>query len=98
MSLNFGTVDVVDANWVASEDVGHDIQVLFYEDGTVRVAHDCRSVVGTHGDARFRCAPRLQLGNGHEIVLRNPLTIFASILCDDCGLHGWVTRGEWSPA
>jgi hypothetical protein len=31
----------------------------------------------------------------HTVVSREPLTIVASVLCVDCGMHGFVTDGEW---
>lgn len=33
----------------------------------------------------------------HTVVSRDPLTIVASVLCLDCGLHGFVTDGQWRP-
>jgi len=88
VSLSYGEVE-------SSVDVGLGIQMLFMQDGMVRAAHDCK-LVGD--DRRLRCAPALMLGQGHTIVTREPLTIVASILCSDCGLHGFVTDGRWVPA
>lgn len=36
----------------------------------------------------------------HTIESRNPLTIRASLACDEpsCSWHGWVTDGKWVPA
>lgn len=36
----------------------------------------------------------------HTIVSRSPLTIRASLACDEpgCSWHGWVTDGKWVPA
>lgn len=79
----------------SSVDVGLGIQMLFMQDGKVRAAHDCKMV---GDDQRLRCAPALMLGQGHTVVTREPLTIVASILCPDCGLHGFVTDGHWVPA
>jgi hypothetical protein len=78
----------------ASVAVGFGIEALFYADGTVRIAHDCK-LIGP--DRRVRTAPLLQLGNGHTITALSPLTITPSILCDDCGLHGYITECEWVP-
>ena len=75
--------------------VGLGIQLLFMQDGTVRIAHNCK-LLGN--DARLRCAPALMIGQGHTVVTREPLTIVPSILCPDCGLHGFVTNGVWVPA
>lgn len=66
--------------------------VLFYDSGEVRFQHTCK-LVGD--DNRLVCAPLLQIGHGHTVVTIHPLTIVASLLCDDCGTHGFVTAGEW---
>jgi hypothetical protein len=71
------------------------ISILFMTDGCIRVAHNCK-LIGP--GERIRCAPALMIGQGHTVVTRDPLTIVASILCTDCGLHGFVTNGEWIPA
>jgi hypothetical protein len=66
-------------------------RVLFYEDGTVRFEHSC-----DRGDRGvIDCAPALQIGSGHSIVSEDPLTITPSILCADCGTHGFVRDGRW---
>lgn len=36
------------------------------------------------------------LDPAHVIVAADPLTITPSILCPDCGLHGFVTGGVWN--
>lgn len=71
------------------------VSILFMADGKIRAAHDCKLI---RKGERIRCAPALQIGNGHTVVTRDPLTIVASILCDDCGMHGFVTNGHWIPA
>jgi len=88
-------VDVLPGDVDSRVDVGLGIEILFCPDRTVRVAHNCK-LIGD--DERLRCAPRLMLGEGHTVVTRTPLTIVASILCTDCGLHGFVTNGQWVPA
>lgn len=66
-------------------------RVLFYEDGTARFEHRC-----DRGDRGvIICAPLLRLGEGHTITQDDPLTITPSILCPDCGTHGFVTEGKW---
>lgn len=67
-------------------------EVLYMRNADVRFAHDCKQI---SDGRRLRSAPMLQIGNGHTIVNADPLTIVASILCSDCGLHGWVTDGKW---
>ena len=32
------------------------------------------------------------------IVQEEPLTVTPSILCKECGLHGFITDGKWVPA
>jgi hypothetical protein len=67
--------------------------VLTYPDGTRRFQHRCaRPDRGT-----IICAPALT--ERHRVVDPDPatLTIFPSILCPDCHLHGHVTDGEWRP-
>jgi hypothetical protein len=49
------------------------------------------------GEVRFSHVCRLAR-SGHIVVTRQPLTIVASILCSDCGIHGFVTDGTWRPA
>lgn len=87
---------LVDPDWAESWGMGDGIALLSYSDGTWRVQHehglDAASAPGC------TVAPALMIGQGHTIVSRDPLTIVASILCPDCGLHGFVTNGEWVPA
>lgn len=72
--------------------LGPTYRVLFYPDGSARFEHRCdRGERGT-----IICAPLLQLASGgHRIVQDDPLTIEPSILCADCGTHGFVTEGRW---
>jgi hypothetical protein len=69
--------------------------MLAYADGTVRFEHRCR-----RPDITVICAPALQLENGgHRIVQHAPdLTIEPSILCPDCGTHGFIRNGRWIEA
>lgn len=67
--------------------------ILFMEDGEVRFRHVCG---GTYKPMII--APRLQIGEGHTVIQRDPLTIRASIACDverGCMEHGFVTDGRW---
>lgn len=45
------------------------------------------------------CAPALQIGAGHTLTgsPEGP-TVRASILCPDCGTHGFITDGRWADA
>ena len=69
-------------------------QVRFYPDGSARFFHLCDR--GERGI--IKCDPLLQLspeGSGHRIEQEEPLTIAPSILCTDCGTHGFVRNGIW---
>lgn len=91
------------SGWVHSVVIGHtagpSYRVLFYEDGTARFEHRCDR--GKRGVVV--CAPALRLGphageyllGGHRIERADPLTISPSILCSDCGTHGFVRDGRW---
>lgn len=71
-------------------------RVLFYADGTVRFEHQCTR--GGRGGGPLRVAPEIDISlpnGGHKIVSTIPLTITPSILCTDCGTHGFVTAGRW---
>lgn len=86
---------LVEPGWVESVDIrqpaGPSYRILFYRDGTARFEHRC-----DRGDRGVVvCAPALQLGAGHAIEQRDPLTISPSILCPDCGTHGFVRAGRW---
>ena len=69
-------------------------RVLIYGDGTHRFEHPCDR--GERGVVI--AAPALRLDDGHTIVNRDPLTISPSILCPDCGTHGFIREGRWVPA
>jgi len=68
--------------------------IRVYPDGTWRFWHLCKVVDGTG----IICAPALRLDGGHRVVTEDPLTIDPSILCPDCGAHGFVRDGRWVPA
>lgn len=89
-------------DWDHREEVGPDIALLFYRDGTVRFEHVCDR--GRRGV--IRCAPELSPGHdvrtyrqqGPRQAKRLPgrTTVSPSILCEDCGTHGFVTNGVWT--
>ena len=91
MSLN-GIPNFVDKGAIRIVPLGGDMAVHFYADGTATFAHRC-----DRGDRGvILCSPLLQLHNGgHRIVTADPLTVSPSILCGDCGTHGFVTDGVW---
>lgn len=81
-----------DGYLVGVDPEGLPIVIWFCPDGNVRAEHYCRELEpGTW----LRAAPALQLNGGHMIISRDPLTITPSLGCDDCGLHGFVTDGQW---
>lgn len=58
-----------------------------------RFVHDCRMIDEHH---RVRCAPALH--SAHRVEWREDgLHISPSILCPDCGTHGFVTASRWEP-
>lgn len=73
-------------------DHGSGVQSLHYPDGIIRIRHHCKTIDGDD----IYIAPALQLAGGHRIVSQDPLTIEPSILCPDCGLHGWIRDGQWT--
>lgn len=76
-----------------------DYSLLVMSSGDLRFAHTCtrQARLGPQAMA-IRCAPALQYGTygtGHTLVSIDPITITPSILCDDCGAHGFITEGKW---
>lgn len=66
---------------------GERITILFMEDTSILLAHECaEGLVG------------LDIRPGHLVTTDLPLTVSPSILCPDCGLHGWVIKSTWEPA
>ena len=74
--------------------------------------HDCRDVAKEWADGGHPLEPEtaqhfqaganhhtLPLGgNGWTLVQREPLTVSPSILCGNCGTHGFFREGKWVPA
>lgn len=82
-------------------EVGDGYAVLFMQDGLIRFAHDCARRRQGRVLETIRCAPHLtNVGQpgGHQLVTREPLHIEPSILCGDCGTHGFVRSGSWVAA
>lgn len=93
MSDFFGTFLHPDCDCVRRVDIGSGKAIRFCADGNVCFEHRCDRSVGGRGV--IVCDPALMIGEGHRVVTEDPLTIVASILCPDCGTHGWVTSGAW---
>lgn len=80
--------------WITLVGVGSGVEVAWYALNDVGIRHTCN-----RGAKRgtIICAPRLVLNepNGHSIISEHPVTISPSILCFDCGLHGFIRNGRW---
>lgn len=83
----------VESDAITIETVGDAMTLRTYADGRVRFEHVCDR--GRRGI--IICAPLLQLGHGHTLTRddQGRPTVRASILCEDCGTHGFVTDGIW---
>ncbi len=76
---------------------GPSYRLLFYPDpAEVRFEHTCDR--GRRGV--IMCAPHLTDVNqpgGHQVTGPHERpTVFPSILCEDCGTHGFITDGRWA--
>lgn len=70
-------------------------QLVLGDDATLRLRHLCsrRNIDGLERVV----APAI----GAQHVVQGPwerLTLSPSVVCPDCGLHGWVRDGAWQPA
>ena len=77
-------------------DLGDGMAVVWTDEPAPRFEHRCRTLHYTEGDRQVVCAPALAnhtVSGPHDAV-----TVRASVLCPDCGLHGFVTDGRWSSA
>lgn len=83
----------VPGDWSRVVHVGTNRAIAFYGPGVVRFVHRCDRSVSNRG--AIICAPALRIGKGHTVTAEDPLTITPSILCPDCGDHGFVTDGRW---
>jgi hypothetical protein len=82
-------------------DVGSGVFALFTDapkTGASRIAieHVCTR---PRDGMTLRVAPFLTGGpSGHQLLSDDPLTVSPSVLCADCGLHGFITNGKWRSA
>ena len=89
--------NVVEPSWsartpiVASDAIHH---LVWWSDTKVGFEHRCDR--GARGVVI--CAPLLAIGAGHQVTGVTRPTVRASVLCDDCGLHGFITDGRWADA
>lgn len=107
-------LDITDSYGVitARVGVGSGHELLVMRDGSIRFAHTCDRHVRfpNRPVIPIRIAPALQFGphkildgTGHVVTIRDRLgfpviDVDPSILCDDCGTHGFVRNGLWSDA
>lgn len=84
---------LVQEGWDTREDAGHGVFALHYPDGAVRIEHTCHR---TRDGLTIVCAPLLSFEHTRSGGLGH-LTVTPSILCGDCGLHGYITDGTWRP-
>lgn len=81
------------AGYIARHDHGR-VHTLHYPDGTIRIGHKC---IRPRDGSTLIVAPALTTP-GHVVVSTDPVTITPSILCEDCGMHGYITDGVWRDA
>jgi hypothetical protein len=86
--------------YTSGEDFGGDYwrALLWYADGTVRFRHTCATVEidGVQRDKVI--APALTVP-GHVVSgSEHAPTVNPSILCPDCGTHGFIEQGRWRSA
>jgi hypothetical protein len=93
-----GVAHLYDEGYDRSVEVAPGLTMLRYPDGWA-IRHACPGVYTEPGDPRFVIAPSCR---AHHVVSEDPLTITSSILClgagRPCGLHGFVTNGQWVDA
>lgn len=90
-TLDDTTPRLVDDTWDTREEVGGGVWALHYPDGVIRIEHYCTR---TRDGLTIICAPRLV--EAHQVTGGlGHLTVNPSILCGDCGLHGFITDGTW---
>lgn len=97
---------LVEPGWVRAniiDNLGPMYRLLTYANGTVRFEHRCDR--GERGV--IICAPALS--DGHTLTYgpcvrpdcqetHDAPTVSPSILCPDCGTHGFITAGRWANA
>lgn len=60
--------------------------------------HVCERGELTAGGVYFEGAPDWIKGARWKLENESPLTISPSVLCRNCGLHGFIREGTWVPA
>lgn len=90
------------------QDIGHGVYIsrVVDSDGNwigILEWHECNSMNVTSsgvaaGGVNFENAPASVQGPRWRKLSDEPLTIQPSVLCRTCGLHGFITNGQWVPA
>lgn len=88
--------------WRFNIDGLDDCALLGYSDGRVRFHHRCDR--GARGV--IICAPSLSPGHDVRVTARDITTpglglmisVSPSILCNDCGTHGFIAESAWRSA
>jgi hypothetical protein len=77
--------------------VGEGIEIVADNEGQWHFKHRCKIWVDeTDGQIHaLVCAPYFD--DAHVVENQSPLTVSPSLLCSDCGTHGYVCHGQWSP-
>ncbi len=74
--------------------LGHRHFVLPTFDGGYLWWHDC----GAADHVSWRWIVRLgDRTSGHVVEQTSPLTIAGSLICEQCGDHGFIRGGVWQP-
>ena len=82
-------------------DVGGGVQIVGYTQGGVPgpagllERHAC---VDGYQHVGMLPYDRGQGGPVWRVLAEDPTTIAPSVLCRQCGLHGWIRDGQWMPA
>jgi hypothetical protein len=88
-------LDLRQPGWTRRDDHGSGVASLHYADGAIRIEHSCTR---PRDGMTLLVAPMLTKQGepgGHQVTSLDPLTVSPSILCDDCGLHGFIVAGRW---
>lgn len=74
-------------------ELGHGVRAVWFTAGGIGILHACKTIY----EKQLMLAPALRIGEGHTVECEDPLTVSPSVLCPDCGLHGYVRVGRWEP-
>ena len=91
MSVDLAVARLVDESYTSVTECGGPVRALHYPSGEIGIGHTCKTVDGV----TLIIAPLLD--PAHVIESLDPLTVSPSILCPDCGLHGFIRSGVWVP-